>query len=358
MAAVPQFQPASTLGRRCRRALVLAALLLAPGILCAQAQPETVGAIEGEDISVAGSIRVEFENGRNTTVLASGSSVTVRSGDARLALAEGGVIGICGPARFSVLKSGGAITLALDYGRVRVVLNPAVPLTIYTPLIVATPVAIGAGPRDATLGLDLSGGLCVRAAAGALRIEQQLTGQSLLVPQSGEISLVGGQLDSARGSAGTCNCEILAARATPPPPLKPPELSALAAARPPEAPKTPTEKTPEPARNPEVARNEVPIYKVFMPPLSFNATSPEPPPDPSPATILLVREVRVSPGVVFRGTVTPAPELPPVEQQAALAEVSPPKQEGAGVIARVKEFFQRLWRRAPCAGVGCGNGGK
>src|SRR6266849_2827882 len=108
-----------------------------------QGPPETVGRIFGDDIAVKGALNVEVENGRSTTVLASGSDVLVRSGQARLELAEGGEIGICGPAHFSLLKSGGAVTLALDYGRIHARLLGSPALAIYTPLIVATPMAIG-----------------------------------------------------------------------------------------------------------------------------------------------------------------------------------------------------------------------
>src|ERR1700676_1320300 len=61
-----------------------------------------------------------------------------------------------------------------------------------------------------------------------------------------------------------------------------------------------------------------PVYTVLMPPLSFDANSPEPPPDPGPETILLVREVRLRPSVEFRGHVDPAPA------QTAAVRVSAP----------------------------------
>src|SRR4029077_20836994 len=50
-----------------------------------------------------------------------------------------------------------------------------------------------------------------------------------------------------------------------------------------------------------------PVYTVLMPPLSFDANSPQPPPNPAPETILLVREVRLRPSAEFRGHVNPAP---------------------------------------------------
>ena len=336
---------------------LLPLLLLAPCLLRAQGAPETVGRIEGEDIVVKGAVGVEVESGRSTTVLASGSEVTVRSGQARLVLVEGGEVGICAPAHFSLLKSGGAITLALDYGRIHARLEHPVPLTVYTPLILATPIAIADRPRDATVGLEASGAMCVLAARGAVRIEQQLTGQSILVPQSGEVALLaGGQLDSLRGTAGGCQCEVLTARVTPPPRPKPPELSVLA--RPSKPPEKPAAR--EAPKPPEV---EEPIYKVLMPPLTFDAAKPAPPPPPpSPETILLVREVRVRPAEVFHGRVgnsptTPPPSAPRAVQVSSSAE-DPPKKK-PGVAARIGSFFRRIFsRKAPCAGAGCNGGAR
>jgi len=61
------------------------------------------------------------------------------------------------------------------------------------------------------VGLDSSGAMCIRANKGAVRIEQQLTGQSVLVPQNGDVSLSNGQLESLRTAAGSCTCEEQAA---------------------------------------------------------------------------------------------------------------------------------------------------
>src|SRR5438067_2348663 len=107
----------------------------------------------------------------------SGSDVRVNSGAARIDLVEGGQVSICGPAHLSVLKSGGSLTIALDTGTVRVHVEQELPLTIYAPLIQAQTVAIGNGPRNALVGFDSSGAMCIRANLGAIRVEQQLTGQ-------------------------------------------------------------------------------------------------------------------------------------------------------------------------------------
>ena len=99
---------------------------------------------------------------------------------------------------------------------------------------------------------------------------------------------------------------------------------------------------------------EEPIYKVMMPPLTFDAAAPPPPPTPSPKTILLVREVH-APTEVFRGRVekrSRAPAARPVEISATAEDSSSKKHAGLAV------YLGRLFRRifAPhrrCAGAGC-----
>lgn len=290
---------------------------------------------------------MDVENGRSTAMLASGSDVTVRSGQAKIDLAEGGDIAICGPAHFSVLKAGGSITMALDYGRVHPQLESAVPLAIYTPLIVATPVAVTEGARDVTLGLDQTGEMCAYTAKGAVRVEQQLTGQSLLVPQGGEVDLSGGELSTLHQISGSCSCDLMVASSAPV--QKQLELSV------PIHPPTP------PAARPSTAPPPPPsvetVYRVDMPPLTFDAKSPTPPPDPDSSTMLLVRESRVAPEVVFRGRVeavalrvTPAQSTQPKAPPSAIQPQAKP-----GLLAR---FFGIFFHKAhPCAGSGCGDSG-
>src|SRR5260370_39625820 len=95
----------------------------------------------------------------------------------------------CGPANFTRFKSGPAVTLALNFGRMRVQLPAAAQLRIFTPTIVATPIDIGGAPRDFTVGPDLSDSLCLAATSGALRLEHQFTSEALIAPQSGEFFL-------------------------------------------------------------------------------------------------------------------------------------------------------------------------
>ncbi len=177
--------------------LALAALCVMPAASAQapQGRLETVGRLSGDDVTVAGALSFDQQSGRSTAILTSGSEVTVRSGQALIEFDEGGAIAVCGPAHFSVLKSGGAITVALDYGRVHPMLTGAVEVTVYTPLVVATTVAINQNQRDATIGLDQDGTLCV--VSGARRHAHRaagFSGQSLLVPQGGSVNLTGGQL--------------------------------------------------------------------------------------------------------------------------------------------------------------------
>jgi len=88
-----------------------------------------------------------------------------------------------------MFKAGGAITLALDSGTIHAVIGSEVSLNIYTPQIQARPISIGNGAEDVLVGWDSAGAMCIRANKGAVRLEQQLTGQTVLVPQTGDVSL-------------------------------------------------------------------------------------------------------------------------------------------------------------------------
>jgi hypothetical protein len=310
-----------------------------------------VGRLYGDDVSVQGAVGFETEAGRSTALLASGSDITVRAGRARIELNSGGEIAICGPAHFTLLESGGAITLALDYGQVRPQVEAQVTLTVYTPMIVATPVSIGGAFRDATVGLDRQGAMCALSSRGAMRIEQQLSGQSVLLPQGGEANLTGGQIDSLRSVAGSCDCQLLVTRNEAPRRLE------LSAPVPSSAPR------PRPMPPPAPPRAEEPIYRVYMPPLTFDASSPEPPPDPDPAGILLVRELQPQPELFFLGHIEPAPEaardyVPPrpvITPAKAAVAVPAARPKRRNFLARFFGLFRR--NRTPCAGAGCGADG-
>jgi hypothetical protein len=337
------------------------ALLLAALVWPVTARPQqntpaavVVGRLYGSDVDVKNAVSVESTYGMSTALLANGSEITVRSGRAQLDLMHGGAIAICGPAHFTLLESNGAITLALEYGRVRPQVDADVALSVFTPMIVATPVAIGTKPRDLTVGLDRQGAMCTVTAQGAARIEQQLSGQSVLVPQGGEITLNGGQLGTMQSASGNCDCELLVTRNQTPKSL---ELS-----RPVANPATRPRPATAPAATPRI---EQPIYRVYAPPLSFDASAPLPPeePDPDPAHILLLRQVEPLADPSFTAQAEPTAEAasdyaPPKPARPApvrtAAVVVQPKR--ANVLAR---FFGAIFRRKAthCAGAGCSDTG-
>ncbi len=304
---------------------------------------DKVGAIEGEAISVEGPMSVDVVGGKVRTVLRSGSDVHVKVGQARIELIEGGHITICGPAHFSVLKSGGSLTVALDSGTMHAVLQAEPALTIYTPQIEARPISIGNGYMEALVGLDSAGAMCIRATKGAVRIEQQLTGQSMLVPQNGDVSLSNGQLETLRTSPGHCLCEeqqILSSSSGPV------EVSRLASAE--ELKKKAEEKKVAPPDPSPVSASEdktEPVYQVFMPPLQYDA-SKKTQAEFDPNLIILVRRVRVRPTLIFEGKVEGNPIVaqstsPPVDPHKA--EVTKPKTEQDTTWNRVRTYFRKLW---------------
>ena len=305
-----------------------------------------MGVIDGEAIAVNGPMSVEVIHGQAKTVLRRGSDVRVKSSAARIDLVEGGQISICGPAHLSVLKSGGWLTIALATGTIHAHIERELSLTIYSPQIQAQAVAIGDGPQDLLLGFDTTGAMCIQANRGAIRVEQQLTGQSVLIPQASNVLLLNGQLDNLRTSAGHCACDLQAAKATPPPQ---PEVSELA--------------TTEDARNraPDARPNtqsatveapfakEEPVYQVFLPPLIYDANA-KVQPEIDPKMIVLVRRVRVRPTLIFQGRVegvavaaiTPVP--PPASAWAAGANAQKPAAPvSVTFVDRVRNFVRKLW---------------
>jgi hypothetical protein len=335
--------------------VILATLSIRDVHISAQDFPTVVGRIEGDDLEVVTKTPTGIETDAAPTVVASGSDVTLRSGHALLLLNAGGEISICGPAHFKLIRSSGAVTLALDYGRVHPSLESSDGFTIYTPTIVATPIAIAGGPRNMTLGLQQDGEMCVLTASGAMRVETQFSDQSMIIPQGGTATLAGGQIESLQPDASACSCDFPRAHMESPksaPPSRSQPVLDVGALAPPLPPQhTKTDNVPPPS-----ASAGEPVYTVLMPPLSFDANSPEPPPDPAPETILLVREVRLRPTVEFRGHVNPAPSQTVavhVSPPAPTPAVDRPAESQPGVFDRVRNFFRRLTGKGPCAGAGC-----
>jgi hypothetical protein len=337
----------------CGMALWAAAVLSTPSAL-AQSAGAPVARIEGDDISVRGEVQVARENGHTFTSFESGSQVTVRSGRARVELAGGGEIGICGPARFSLVRAGTSLTLALDYGRVRArAVNPA-DLRIYTPQIAASPIAGADRADDLNVGLEASGKMCVRTASGALRLEPQFGGESLVVPQGMEATLEDGRLTGLAATAQACGCDALEAKNEPAPrPATAVSQITLSPNAAPAAPLDSDKKAPEPP--PPSAPGEQPIWKVYISPLTFNAPAPGPTATPakgasmppaSPETAMLFREVYAEPVIVWRGEVeAPAAATAKTTPAAASSTAAPAKKPSFG--ARVAGFFRRLFGGKP-----------
>jgi hypothetical protein len=324
--------------------VILATLSIRGSRISAQDFPTALGRIEGDDLEVATKTSTGIETNAGPTVVASGSDVTLRSGHALLLLNSGGEVSICGPAHFKLIKSSGSLTLALDYGRVHPTLESADEFTIYTPTIVATPIAIAGGRRDMTVGLEQNGEMCMLTARGAMRVVPQFSEQSVIVPQGGAVSLTGGQIESLQADASACSCDFTRARMessqpSPGPHPRPAQDVGVLA-----TPVAPERKKANSAAPPSAPVGE-PVYTVLMPPLSFDSNSPEPPPDPSPETILLVREVRLRPLTEFRGHVNPAPAqaaLPPTPPMAPAPLENRPAISQPSFLDRLRSFFRRL----------------
>jgi hypothetical protein len=335
-------------------AVFFVALYLPPAARTDQPSYDTVGAIEGEAISVQGPLNIEVVQGRTRTILRSGSDIRVHSGQARIELIEGGDIAVCGPAHLSVLKSVNLLTLALDSGTIHAHIEGSQPaLTIYTAQLQAKPFAIGDAPRDTLVGFDQTGAMCIRADRGAVRVEQQLTAQSIVVPQSGEVLITNGQLESIRSGVTHCSCELQLAQSAP----SPPEVSRLPT--PEEMQKANTavakpsvEGAKTSAATPKPSQGEGPVYQVFMPPLSYDASAKPQRDNFDAQLIVLVRRVRVRPTLIFQGRVEGDPvgqritqDSAPPTATAKPATQTPPAnpQNNDSLISRVRAFFHRLF---------------
>lgn len=313
---------------------------------------DSVGTIDGAALAVTGPMRVEIVRGFPRTVLRSGSDVLVKSGTARLDLTGGGSISICGPAHFSVLKVGNLVTVALDSGTIHLSIEQGPAVTIYTPLLQIQPIAIGDGPQDALVGFDASGAMCVRAYRGAVRLEQQLTSQNIVVPQSADVLLVNGQLDGLRAGGDRCSCDPQLTKYSPPPRLElvpPIQTTEDAHARP-----LGSGDVISPLPLDKPAEKDGPVYQFFVPPLVYNANA-EVQPEVDTSKIVVVRRVRVRPTLIFQGRVEgelaasspPVPSAPTAPAPAAAKPVKPAPQtnDATSMVDRVVHFVRKLWSR-------------
>jgi len=325
------------------------AMLGAAFFAAAAARPDdpgtdSVGVIDGESIAVSGPMRVETVHGQVKTILRSGSDVRVKSGTARIDLVEGGWIAACGPAHFSVLKSARSLTVALDSGTIHAHIEGNPVLTVYTPQIQAQTISIGGGQQDILVGFDTPGAMCVRANRGAIRLEQQLTGQSIVVPQAGNVQILNGQLDSLRTSVGRCSCEPEMAKAPSSPEV---EVSRPATTEELRKKQSETKTAAETATAEKSSAREEPIYQVFMPPLVYDANA-KVQPDFDPKMIVLIRRVRVRPTLIFQGRVEGemvAAAVPPPSPAPAANASKPAARANDSFVDRVRTFVRKLWSR-------------
>jgi len=339
-------------GSRPARLFVALGLLLSPVLAAHAEKPEDqhvgdiIGAIEGEAIAVTGPMSVETVNGQIRTQLRSGADVRVKSGSARIDLIEGGQIVICGPAHLSVLKSGGALTVALDTGTIHAYIEHEPALTIYTAQIKAQPVPIGDAPQDTLIGLDAAGAMCIRASRGAVRLEHQLTGHGMIIPQTGDVQLTNGQLDSLRRNTGHCACELQLEKLT----SHSVEISRLATTEEIRHDRDLRDSKPNPPAGREdkptpPAVREEPIYQVIVPPLVYDAKAAVQP-DIDPRMIMLIRRVRVRPTLIFQGRVEGeivAAAVPPPSAPAQPAAKKAVPAANDSFVDRVRHFVRRLW---------------
>ena len=328
-----------------------------------EAPPGAVGRIEGNDISVDSGTPASIASAMASPSMfvANGGVITVHSGQARLMLASGGQIEICGPAKLTVLESSGAITIALNFGRVRSELPAATKLRIFTPSIIATPIDIGGAPRDIAVGLNLDDSLCVLATSGALELEHQFTGEKLIVPQTGEFFLASGQLLPVAGTPGSCQCAEMETRVASPAPAPAPLPSpqtppneamllrrlSLRLLRRPARLLHPKRKQKRPSRAlltafsgmqtktalslphprmsvPSAPAVTVPEYTAVSP-LTYSAADPTPP-DPSPDLVLLIRTARVDPDWEFNGRVETPEFAKSMEKALGVTSAAPAPQ--------------------------------
>jgi hypothetical protein len=308
-----------------------------PPSVQSQAEPayDTVGPIEGDAISVQGPLNIEVVRGQTKTILRSGSDVRVNSGQAHVSLVEGGEIAVCGPAHFSVLKSVNLLTIALDGGVLHAHIERTPLLTVYTAQLQLKPIAIGDGVQDLLIGFDATGAMCVHPSSGALRVEQQLTAQNIVIPQGADIVVANAQLDSLSAGNGRCACDLQLAKAVPPAPEL--EISRPSTTEEIKKDAEAKAKSPKPPKTAAPASDE-PVYQVFMPPLSYDATAKVQRDDFDPNLIVLVRRVRVRSSLIFQGRVasnssgggssapkpTPSTSVPSTQPRAPSTNSTPP----------------------------------
>ena len=308
-------------GQGLRRWLAWGALLVCGGVFSAAAQAQApdvfvpLGQIIGDQVSVVGPSRAVTDRSRRAIEFSSGDAIVVFSGKARIEFSGGDEADICGPAKFTVLSSGEALTIALSFGRVHARFDALRPVTVYTARVVATPISLGDRTRDATVGLTNTGTMCVLAAQGAVRLQNQLSGETVIVPEPSEVLVPGVSFTSLPASSGQCRCDFdepTSQSTQTPPPLSALPLPSAALegqllpvpepARPSVEHNSPTP-TPQPPALPSTAASQ-PVFKATLPPVGYDSKSATETAEPlSVATLMLAQQTVVQPAWTFRGTV-------------------------------------------------------
>ena len=311
-------------------------------------QGEIIGTIEGPAIALKGPMSVQVVGNQVKTLLRSGVDVRVKAGGARIDLTGGGgTIAICGPAHISMLKAANGLTIALDSGTIHAHIVGKLTLSVFTAQIVAKPIAIGGEATDILVGFDTPGLMCVRAARGAVRLEEQFGNQSVVVPQGGDVLLANGQLEGMRQNSALCACDaqtLQLDRASVTPEISTPasseEVKQSAAAK--LVPSKPVVPAPVQAAPPAG-----PTYQVYMPPLRYDASQTVQD-EPDPKLIVLVRRVRVRPTLIFESRVEGDPVPVAAKSLSAAAKpqeppVKPPAPKSPSLLERLKSFLKSLW---------------
>lgn len=342
-----------------QRWFLCGALLLCCGFFPAHAHAQTqtpapaatasLGQIVGANVSVTAPSNAVTNGAMQAVEFSSGSTIVVHSGKARVEFSGGGELEVCGPAKFTVLSSGDALTVALSFGRVHARFDALRPITIYTPLIVATPLALGEQPRDSTVGLTNTGTMCVLAASGAVRLQNQLSSETVIVPQPSEVLVQGASFGTLPAAVGQCRCGFdestarqtapaapVASAATTPSPESPKQpVPASAAPSALSSSQQPTVSAPQTLSSQPAAKNlpaptasspslpaaqttaTQPILKVKLPPIGYDTKSATATAEPlSVATLMLAQAAVVQPDWIFHGTVVASGVAPGNKQNA------------------------------------------
>ncbi|MGB6484249.1 MAG: hypothetical protein WBE86_12260 [Candidatus Acidiferrales bacterium] len=366
----------------------LCGALLCCGFFTAQAEAQTpsvaayLGQIVGDDISVMGPSNAVMNGATPAIEFSSGGTIVVHSGKARVEFIGGGELDVCGPAKFTVLSSDQALTVALSFGRVHARFDASRPIAIYTPLVIATPMSIGDRSRDAAIGLTNTGTMCVLAARGAVHLQNQLSGETVIVPQPSEVFLQGTSFGTLPAAIGQCRCDFdepSAKQATPLAPVAPASNAAIAPdmSAPTPAPQSPTQpaplrsapsstsaaregtvsqsQTPEPppaAKNlsaqaaqssslPQAqAATMQPLLKINLPPIGYDAKSVTATAEPlSVATLMLAQEAVVEPEWIFHGMIVATHSAASPSGAASAQTPTNAPQPKKGFWAKLHDFF-------------------